>query len=107
MAAGGVGISVVVLVMVLAAITLLPALLGLAGHHISPPPPLRPAYDGRPDRRGAGPAGARTSPGTRTAYLVGGTALLLALAAPVLALRLGMPDEGSYPRPAPSGAPTT
>ena len=31
------------------------------------------------------------------AYVGGGTAVLLALAAPVLALRLGTPDEGSLP----------
>ena len=32
------------------------------------------------------------------AYAVAGTMLLLALAAPVLALRLGLPDQGSYPQ---------
>jgi putative drug exporter of the RND superfamily len=32
------------------------------------------------------------------AYLVGGTVLLVAMAAPVTALRLGMPDEGNYPQ---------
>jgi RND superfamily putative drug exporter len=91
--AGGIGISLIVLVMVLASITLLPALLGLAGHRVN---------------------GRRTAPATRTfsrwhrwgahvgrhatAYAVGSTLLLLALAAPVSALRLGFPDEGTMPQ---------
>ncbi len=96
-AAGGVGISLVVLVMVMAAVTLLPALLGLAGHRL-----------GRPGRfarrhRSTGSAPRWNRWGTHVtrhpvAYLVTATGLLLALAAPVLALRLGMPDEGSYPQ---------
>ncbi len=105
-AAAGVGISAVVLVMVLAAITLMPALLGLAGHRL-----LKRGLTIRRGRRGLQPAG----PGTDTAvlrwsrwgahvsrhaaaYAVLGTLLLLALAAPVLALRLGVPDQGSYPQ---------
>jgi RND superfamily putative drug exporter len=95
-AAGGVGMSVVVLVMVLAAVTLLPALLALAGHRIS---------TRRTSRRTTGDPTTRrwTRWGTHVtrhpvAYLVGGTALLLALAAPAAALHLGMPDEGSYPQ---------
>ena len=63
--------------------------------------------------RPSGAGGARATPGraavlrwsrwgehvTRhaAAYAVGGTVLLLALAAPVLALRLGFPDEGTLP----------
>ena len=99
--AGGLGISAVVLVMVLAAITLLPALLGLAGHRVQ--------ARGRLARRrnGHGPGadaavlrwsrwGAHVSRHA-AAYAVAGTMVLLALAAPVLALRLGLPDQGSYP----------
>jgi RND superfamily putative drug exporter len=92
---GGVAISAMVLVMVLASVTLLPALLGLAGHRIN----------GR--RRRADDGAHRPSTGwyrwgahvTRnaTAYLVGGGVLMLALAAPVLALNLGFPDDGSKP----------
>jgi len=91
--AGGVGISLVVLVMVLASTTLLPALLGLAGHRVS-------------GRRGAHPTrtftrwhrwGAHVGRHA-TAYTVGSTLLLLALAAPVSALRLGFPDEGTMPQ---------
>ena len=104
--AGGVGISAVVLVMVLAAITLLPALLGLAGHRVQ--------ARGLLARRGQG-RGYGHGPGTdaavlrwsrwgahvtrhAAAYAMAGTMLLLALAAPVLALRLGLPDQGSYPQ---------
>ncbi len=92
-AAGGIGMSLVVLVMVLAALTLLPAMLGLAGCRIT--------------RRRARRTSSATQRWTRwgahvtrhpVAYLVGGTALLLALAAPVTALRLGLPDEGNYPQ---------
>ena len=92
---GGVAISVMVLVMVLASVTLLPALLGLAWHRIN-------------GRRRRGDDGAhRPSTGwyrwgahvTRnaTAYLVGGGVLMIALAAPVLSLNLGFPDDGSKP----------
>jgi len=97
MTSAGVAISVTVLLMVVASITLLPAFLGLAGHRIS--------------RFGV----RRRRPGTRVtvgagwerwgrhvcrnawAYAIGVTVLLLALTAPVLALRLGFPDEGSLP----------
>ena len=55
--AGGVAVSLIVLVMVLASITLLPALLGLAGQRINGGPGgARPA----PDRAPAGGVGART-----------------------------------------------
>ncbi len=99
--AGGVGISAVVLVMVLAAITLLPALLGLAGQRVQ----ARGLLGRRRDVHVPGDDAAvrRWSRWgahvTRhaAAYAVTGTLLLLALAAPVLALRLGLPDQGSYP----------
>lgn len=102
--AAGVGISAVVLVMVLAAITLLPALLGLAGHRLQARRLL--ARRGRRQRAGHGADaamlrwsrwGAHVSRHA-AAYAVAGTMLLLALAAPVLALRLGLPDQGSYPQ---------
>ena len=99
--AGGVGISAVVLVMVLTAITLLPALLGLAGARLH-------SRGWMHRRRGSGNGtdaavlrwtrwGAHVSRHA-TAYAVAGTMLLLALAAPVLALRLGLPDDGSFPQ---------
>lgn len=92
---GGIAISAMVLVMVLASVTLLPALLGLVGHRIN-------------GRRRRGTDGAhRPSTGwyrwgahvTRnaTAYLAGGAVLMVALATPVLALNLGFPDDGTKP----------
>ena len=80
--------------MVLASLTLLPALLGLAGHRVN----------GRKSRRGGAHPGdkwrrwgehvGRHAKG----YAAGATVLLLALAAPVTALRLGFPDEGTMPQ---------
>ncbi len=94
MTAAGVATSIVVLLMVLAAITLLPAFLGLSGHKING---LRSSR-----RRAINPGvsagweawGAHVS---RHAwkYVIGVTAALLALSAPVLALQLGFPDEGN------------
>jgi RND superfamily putative drug exporter len=100
MTAGGIAISVVVLVMVGVSITLLPAFLGLAGQHIN--------RRGHRSARGGtvGPV-EPVSPGwsrwvrhvTRNPwpYAVGVTVLLLALAAPVMALRPGIPDDGALP----------
>jgi putative drug exporter of the RND superfamily len=96
MTAAGVAISVTVLLMVVASITLLPAFLGLAGHRIN---------RWGVHRRGTQPA----APGVRWeqwgrhvarhawGYAVGVTVLLLAVAAPVFAMRLGFPDDGSQP----------
>ena len=92
-AAGGIGMSLVVLVMVLAALTLLPAMLGLAGQRITRRRARRTSSATRRWTRWGGHV-------TRhpVVYLVGGVVLLLAMAAPVTALRLGMPDEGNYPQ---------
>jgi RND superfamily putative drug exporter len=97
MTAGGIAISVVVLVMVGASVTLLPALLGLAGHRINR----------RTHRPGRGSVAAPVSPGWSRwirhvtsnpwPYAVGVTVLLLALAAPMAALRAGIPDDGALP----------
>jgi len=95
-AAGGIGMAIVVLVMVAAAITLLPALLGLAGQHIN----ARHRWLGRRTHDSATKRWARWGAHVTRhplPYLLGGAALLLALAAPATALRLGMPDEGSLP----------
>ncbi|MFN8023042.1 MAG: MMPL family transporter [Acidimicrobiales bacterium] len=94
--AGGVAISLVVLVMVIASITLLPALLALLGHRIDRWRLIR-------HRAGHDPSVGRwTRWGhhvTRhsVAYGLGATAVLLAMSAPVLALRLGVPDDGTLP----------
>ncbi|MCX6395053.1 MAG: MMPL family transporter [Propionibacteriales bacterium] len=96
---GGVAIAAMVLVMVLASITLLPALLGLAGQRINGR--RRRAEDGA-HQPSDGPStgwyrwGAHVTRNA-TAYLVGGAVLMVALAAPVLALNLGFPDDGTKP----------
>ena len=96
--AAGVAIAVMVLIVVAASVTLLPALLGLAG----------PRINGlRRRRRRRTAARATVSPRwtrwgqavSRNAWasVVGVTILLLALTAPVLDLQLGFPDEGTLP----------
>ena len=93
--AAGIAVSLVVLVMVVASVTLLPALLGLAGHRID-----RFAVR-RADHGASGPGWTRWGRHVTAharAYAVGATVLLLALSAPVLDLRLGYPDEGNLPR---------
>jgi len=96
MTSAGIAISVVVLLMVVASITLLPAFLGLAAHRIN-----RFAIHRRSSGRAAAGAGwerwIRHVSRHAWAYAIGVTTLLLAVAAPVLSLRLGFPDEGSLP----------
>lgn len=95
MTAAGVAISLIVLLMVVASVTLLPAFLGVAGTRI--------------DRFSIHRRGAASSAGRgwqrwgrhvanhAWVYAVGVTALLLALTAPVLSLNLGFPDDGTQP----------
>ena len=98
MTAAGIAISTVVAIMVIASVTLLPALLGLAGHRIN-------GLTAR--RRTASPVGGRHVSerwqrwGRHVAshawrYAIGVTVLLVGLTAPVLDLRLGFPDDGSH-----------
>ncbi len=96
MTAAGIATSVIVLIMVVASITLLPAFLGLAGTWIN-----RLGI-----RRGANNLGTVGSGWLRWGehvsrnawvYAIGVTVVLLALTAPVLSLRLGFPDEGTLP----------
>ncbi|WP_426564355.1 MMPL family transporter [Angustibacter sp. McL0619] len=96
MTAGGIAISLVVLVMVAASVTLLPAFLGLAGHRVH-------ALGERRTGRITAPTGPGWERWVRHVcrhpwiYLVGVSTLLMALAAPVLALRVGIPDDGALP----------
>ena len=97
MTAAGIATSVIVLIMVTASVTVLPAFLGLAGHRIDKVL-FRRSGTGVPT--GVSPAWERW--GTHVskhawAYMVGVVAFLLALTAPVLALQLGFPDEGTLP----------
>jgi RND superfamily putative drug exporter len=95
---GGVAISAMVLVMVLASVTLLPALLGLAGHRINGRrrTPTGPMVQTHLPSTGWYRWGAHVTRHA-TAYVVGGAVLMIALAAPVLALNLGFPDDGTKP----------
>jgi RND superfamily putative drug exporter len=87
--AGGIAIAVVVLIMVVASVTLLPAFLGLAGRRIA----------GHRGAAGSGWArwGHHVSRHAKP-YAIGTTLILVALAAPVLDLRLSSRDEGDLPR---------
>ena len=102
--AAGIGTSIVVAIMVVAAVTLLPAFLGLAGTRVNSRKHRRQAA-AAPSEAGAPPA-AVTARWERwgghvarhaVVYTIGVTALLLAAAAPLLALRLGYPDQGTDP----------
>ncbi|WP_326550559.1 MMPL family transporter [Micromonospora sp. NBC_01813] len=85
-----------------AALTLLPAVLGLLGHRVDAGRLRR--------RRGTGDSGGAAETAAsrwprwgrhverhRLAYAVGATGLLLLITAPVLTLRLGTPDDGNQP----------
>jgi putative drug exporter of the RND superfamily len=89
--------SLAVLVVMAAAVTLLPALLSLAGTKVNR---LRLPFLGRTL------ASERPTPAARWSRMIqrrpwtaaiAGAAIVLALAAPVLGLRLGFPDEGNDP----------
>ncbi|MEM9467203.1 MAG: MMPL family transporter [Actinomycetota bacterium] len=93
--AAGVATSVVVLIMVVAAITLLPAFLGISGHKING---LR-KHRRTEIRSGVSErweAWGRHVSRNAWRYAIGVTVLLLGLTAPVLALELGFPDDGNF-----------
>ncbi len=96
MTAAGIATSIIVAMMVAASITLLPAFLGLSGHWIN-----RLGIHRRHGIGGGVGSGwqrwGRHVTSHAWPYAVGVTVLLLALSAPVLALRLGFPDEGTLP----------
>jgi len=95
--AAGIAVSVIVLIMVIASVTLLPAFLGLAGHWINRLGLRRSEpVDHRPVAAGWERWGAHVSKHA-WAYAISVLILLLALTAPVLDLRLGFPDAGSLP----------
>jgi putative drug exporter of the RND superfamily len=97
MTAAGIATSVIVLIMVVASVTLLPAFLGLAGHWINRLGVRRNhAKDGRTVGSGWQRWGEHVSRNAWS-YAIGVTIFLLALTAPVLGLRLGFPDAGTLP----------
>jgi RND superfamily putative drug exporter len=90
--------SLAVLVVMLASVTLLPALLGMAGQRVNR---LRLPLLGRRAERAAGVRGPLALRWSRVvqrrpwAAIGAGTAVLLLLAAPTLGLTLGFPDAGN------------
>ena len=95
--------AIAVLVMMVASITLLPALLSYLGPRVDR---LRIPLLGRALRSGSQDEGGKDSPALRWAHgvqkrpwiaAIGATAVLLALAAPALGMRLGFPDAGNDP----------
>jgi RND superfamily putative drug exporter len=94
MTAAAVATSTIVLVMVVASVTLLPALLGFVGGRVVP---KRRRATGQAAVSARWQRWGRHVTSHAKAYAVGATVLLLALAAPVLALRLGWPDDGNLP----------
>ncbi|RSO09588.1 hypothetical protein DMH26_00980 [Streptomyces sp. WAC 05379] len=109
MTVGGLAVSIVVLTMVLASVTLLPAFLGAAGPRLAragrigralqtrKPGRLArrrdPAADAAGWRRWIGHVSRHPVP-----YAVGAAGLLLTATLPVLGLRVGLPDDGSMPQ---------
>ncbi len=86
----GAAAAFTVVVSVLVALTLLPALLGFLGDR------LRPAHDVEADSHGSGPIvrWARFVTGHKVIVGAVATAALLVLAVPVASMRLGLPDDG-------------
>jgi len=99
MTMGGIAVSIVVTVMVIASVTLLPAFLGVAG--------ARLARVSRLARRRTRTAQAVPVGGWHrwighvnrhpVPYALGAAGLLLVAALPVFGLRVGLPDDGSLP----------
>ncbi|MFD5741637.1 MMPL family transporter [Streptomyces massasporeus] len=111
MTVGGLAVSIVVLIMVVASVTLLPAFLGAAGPRLARAGrigrALRTRKPARLARRQDPAAGAAHAAGWRrwighvsrhpVPYAVGAAGLLLTATLPVLGLRVGLPDDGSLP----------
>lgn len=109
MTVGGLAVSIVVLTMVLASVTLLPAFLGAAGPRLGRAGRIgRALRAGRLGRRRGAAAGAVPAAGWGrwighvsrhpVPYAVGAAGLLLTATLPVLGLRVGLPDDGSLPQ---------
>lgn len=99
----GIGAALVVAVMVVASLTLLPALMGFAGHNIDRygiPGTRRVSESATKNDDGQYHGWARWAHHVSrhpVVYLLGGLALVLLLAAPMLDLRLGQTDAGQNP----------
>jgi putative drug exporter of the RND superfamily len=93
--AAGIATSVIVLLMVIASVTLLPALLGLSGPWVNRLSVRRRGVTGSAGVSVGWTRWGRHVSRHALAYTVGTSVLLIGLAAPVVALRLGFPDEGT------------
>ena len=88
--------GLVVLLIVLAAVTLLPALLGLAGMRVYNRKTRRSGhFESAASHSPAAARLARTVAGRPVVWLLGSLVLLLALAAPALGMKLGNADAGN------------
>ena len=87
----GVGSAIVVAAVAVGAVTVLPTLMGAFAKRLRPKNPRAPSRRARRFERWATPHHARA----RRPPPIAGTLVLLALATPVLGLRLGMPDDGN------------
>jgi putative drug exporter of the RND superfamily len=97
----GLATSLVVLVAVAAAVTLLPALLSLLGDRIDRGRLPRRHHAAAPAQEGVWWRFAHQVSGRPWPYLLAATAVLLALAAPVLRMQTGFPDAGDDPATTP------
>lgn len=96
----GLGAAATVVVAVIVALTLLPAMLGFAGKRVLPgrlPGRLRRLGTPRDDRPTLGARWVGLTLRHRVAATLGSVGILLLLAIPVLDLRLGMPGEDTRP----------
>ncbi|MEV5662158.1 MMPL family transporter [Streptomyces flaveolus] len=85
-----------VVIAVLIAVTLIPALLGLCGRRIAPARPRRRGKNGRPNPA-MGVRWARFVVRRPIAVLLGGIAVLGAIAVPATSLEMGLPGDESKP----------
>jgi RND superfamily putative drug exporter len=94
--------GLVVLVMMVAALTLLPAVIGLVGRSIDrwrvPSLARRHGREGRPEAESIGARWATTVARHAWLFAILGITILLVLAWPVLSMRLGESDDGNLPK---------
>jgi RND superfamily putative drug exporter len=95
----GLAAAATVAIAVLVAITLLPALLGFAGHNIDRlrVPGVQNRTGGMHEGETLGTRWARAVTRRPVLALIGGLAVMGVLAIPVASMRLGLPDAGSEP----------
>ena len=96
----GLMVALTVFVMIAIALTLLPALLGFAGHKIDAlrlPGAKRRAARTRPDRETMWHRWGRQVAARPWTYTIGSVLVLVLIAAPLFSLRLGMTDNGTSP----------